>query len=255
MSLPAELSVAPLDLALVRKYAVPGPRYTSYPPATRFHVDLAALDLEGAIAADNGPGAGSLSLYVHLPFCAARCWYFGCNTIITRDRGMSATYLEDLAREIELVAARIDPSRGVEQLHLGGGTPTFLEPTQLWRLNAILRANFRFVADAEISVEIDPRTLSSAHVGALRAMGVNRASLGIQDTNTEVQRAIHRVQPHARNREAVRMFRDAGITALNFDLIYGLPVQTVETLDATLDDVLELGPDRLSVLAMHTCRG
>jgi oxygen-independent coproporphyrinogen III oxidase len=236
-----------LDLAMIRKHAVPGPRYTSYPPATQFHENVAALDLEGAIAADNRPGAGPLSLYFHLPFCESRCWFCGCTTIITRRMDWADTYVEDVAREVELLAKHIDPSRPVSQLHLGGGTPTFFSPEALQSLGALLKRHYHFTPDAEISVEIDPRRVTAAHVGALRAMGVNRASLGIQDTNAAVQQAIHRIQPQELNRQTVQWLREAGVESISLDLIYGLPLQTAETITQTLDDALELAPDRLSI--------
>jgi oxygen-independent coproporphyrinogen III oxidase len=234
---------------LAAKYAVPGPRYTSYPPANRFHADIASLDLEGAIRDDNRPGAGPVSLYFHLPFCASRCWYCGCTTIITRQPGMADRYLDDLARELDLTVALMDRNRPVDQLHLGGGTPTFFTPPQLLRLRDLVHERFSFTLGAEISVEIDPRAVTPAHVGALRALGVNRASLGIQDTQREVQEGINRIQPHALNLEAVRWLREAGITALNLDLIYGLPRQTTVSLARTVADALELAPDRLSVFS------
>jgi oxygen-independent coproporphyrinogen-3 oxidase len=238
-----------LDLDLIRKYAVPGPRYTSYPPATRFGDDFAALDLSRALAEDNAPGAGPLSLYLHLPFCASRCWYCGCHTIITRRQSVADGYLDDLEREIALTAQQMDRSRPVSQLHLGGGTPTFLTPEQLARLGRMLRDTFTFAPDAEIGVEIDPRCLERGQVEALRAMGMNRASLGVQDTNPAVQVAIHRIQPHALNQQAFTWLREAGVTSISVDLIYGLPLQTEASLDATLDDVLALGPDRLSLFS------
>ncbi len=238
-----------LDLDLIRKYAVPGPRYTSYPPATRFGSDFAALDLSRSLAEDNASGAGPLSLYVHLPFCASRCWYCGCHTIITRRQGVADGYLDDLEREIALTAQQIDRSRPVAQLHLGGGTPTFLTPEQLARLARMLRETFVFAPDAEIGVEIDPRCLDRGQIESLRAMGMNRASLGVQDTNPAVQVAIHRIQPHALNQQAFAWLREAGVTSINVDLIYGLPLQTEASLDATLDEVLALGPDRLSLFS------
>lgn len=235
------------EIALIRKHAVPGPRYTSYPPATQFHERTGELDLDAAIVADNRAGAGPLSLYFHLPFCESRCWFCGCTTIITRRRDWADTYLEDLAREVTLMAPRIDRSRKVAQLHLGGGTPTFFPPETLLRLGELLRQHFDFAPDAEISVEIDPRTVTPAHVDALRALGLNRASLGIQDTDAAVQQAIHRIQPQAMNRQAVRWLREAGVSSINLDLIYGLPLQTEATVSRTIEDVLELQPDRLSV--------
>lgn len=250
---PSNLAVpagpAPLDLALIRKYAIPGPRYTSYPPANRFNEDLEALDIESAIETDNEDPTRPLSLYFHLPFCESRCWYCGCTTIITRRRDWADAYLEDLAREIELVSTKINPKRLVSQLHFGGGTPTFFPPDALKRLGDEIHGRFKFTEDAELSVEIDPRHATSEHVAALRAMGMNRASLGVQDTNPVVQKAIHRVQPNEINRATVARLRDAGISAINLDLIYGLPLQTPETVATTVDDVLELAPDRLSVFS------
>ncbi len=239
----------PLDLDLIRKYAVPGPRYTSYPPATRFGTDVDALDLPRALAEDNAAGAGPLSLYFHLPFCASRCWYCGCHTIITRRQEVADAYLDDLEREVALTARQIDPARPVSQLHLGGGTPTFLTPGQLARLGRIVRGAFIFAPDAEIGVEIDPRCLERGQVEALRAMGMNRASLGVQDTNPAVQVAIHRVQPHALNQQAFAWLREAGVASINVDLIYGLPLQTEASLEATFDDVIALGPDRISLFS------
>ncbi|PAW67154.1 MAG: oxygen-independent coproporphyrinogen III oxidase [Opitutia bacterium Tous-C1TDCM] len=239
-----------LDLDLIRKYSVPGPRYTSYPPATKFTADLPSLRLEAAIAADNGPGAGPISLYFHLPFCETLCWYCGCNTVITRRRASAGEYLDDLAREIKLTAARMDRTRPVSQIHFGGGTPTFFPPAELRRLGALIRDSFPNLApDYEFGVEIDPRRLTRDHVEALREIGANRASLGIQDTDPRVQLAIHRVQPMAANRQAFVWLREAGFESINVDLIYGLPMQTAATFAKTIADVLELGPDRLSVFS------
>src|SRR3954462_3416198 len=184
-----------LDLDLIRKYSIPGPRYTSYPPATKFTDNIGSLDLETAIAADNRAGAGPISLYFHLPFCESRCWFCGCNTVITRRRDSAAEYLDDLAREMRLTATRMDCSRPVTQIHLGGGTPTFFPPDELRRLGSLIHELFQGAPDCEFSVEIDPRRLTLDHVVALRKIGANRASLGVQDTNPQVQLAIHRFQP------------------------------------------------------------
>jgi len=250
---PQEMSVpggaAPIDLDLVRKYSVPGPRYTSYPPATQFTDDLAPLDLEGAIAEDNARGATPLSLYFHLPFCETRCWFCGCTTVITRRRDSAKEYLDDLVREVSLTAARLDRSRPVAQIHLGGGTPTFFPPDQLRRLGALLHDTFNLRPDTEFSVEIDPRRLTLDHIVALREIGVTRASLGVQDTNPRVQLAIHRIQPHSQNQQAFEWLRANGFTSINVDLIHGLPLQTASSFDKTIDDVLELGADRLSVFS------
>src|SRR4051812_18837835 len=174
-------SQARIDLELIRKYSINAPRYTSYPPATRFTEDLELLAFDSAIEEDNHSSERPLSLYAHIPFCETRCWYCGCTTVITRSRGAADLYLNDIEREIELYSRRLNPSRGVVQLHLGGGTPTFLTPTQLNRLSDLFHKHFHFRADAELSAEIDPRRLTHDHVVALRAMGVRRASLGIQD--------------------------------------------------------------------------
>ncbi len=238
-----------LDLDLIRKYSIPGPRYTSYPTANQFTTELPPLALEDAIAEDNRPGAGPVSLYFHLPFCETRCWFCGCNTVITKRRGAAAEYLDDLAREMALTAARIDRTRLVTQIHLGGGTPTFFPPDQLRRLGALIRQHFTLAPDVEFSVEVDPRRLSEDHVIALKEIGVNRASLGVQDTNPRVQLAIHRFQPQSQNVQAFKWLRAHGFTSINVDLIYGLPLQTPETFNRTIDDVLALGPDRLSVFS------
>lgn len=237
------------DPALVAKYPISAPRYTSYPPATQFTAELSPLDLEGAIAADNVPGAGPLSLYFHIPFCESRCWYCGCNTVITRRREAGADYIGILEKEVRHMAARMDLSRPVAQLHFGGGTPTFLPPDQLRRLGELIHSLFRFAPDAEVSVEIDPRRLTLEHVQALRQLGANRASLGVQDTNRKVQLAIHRFQPHELNRQAVQWLRAEGFRSVNFDLIYGLPLQSTVTFRETIADVLDLSPDRLSVFS------
>jgi oxygen-independent coproporphyrinogen-3 oxidase len=247
---PTATRSAPFDLDLIRKYSIPGPRYTSYPPATKFTTDLTAQRPEDEIARDNLPWAGPISLYFHLPFCESRCWFCGCNTVITRRRDSAGEYLDDLAREVKLTAARMDCSRAVTQIHLGGGTPTFFPPDQLRRLGALLRETFpNWSADCEFSVEIDPRRLTVDHVVALREIGANRASLGVQDTNPRVQLAIHRIQPQSVNQQAFAWLRENGFRSINVDLIYGLPWQTADTFARTISDVLTLGPDRLSVFS------
>ncbi|MBI5689171.1 MAG: oxygen-independent coproporphyrinogen III oxidase [Verrucomicrobia bacterium] len=253
MILPTEPTVssraAPLALDLIRKYSIPGPRYTSYPPATQFTADLPTVRLEDAIAEDNAPGAGPVSLYFHLPFCETRCWFCGCNTVITRRRDAAGEYLDDLAREVKLTAARMDRTRPVTQVHLGGGTPTFFPPDQLRRLGALLREYFQIAPDAEFSVEVDPRRLTEEHVVALHEIGANRASLGVQDTDSRVQLAIHRFQPHHLNQRAFEWMRGHGFESVNVDLIFGLPLQKAEGFSRTIEDVLALSPDRLSVFS------
>lgn len=244
-------SIAPaqLDFDLIRKYSIPGPRYTSYPAATQFTTDLASLKLDQAIYADNQPGSGPLSLYFHLPFCETRCWFCGCTTVITRNHGAATDYLEGLAKEVALIATRIDRCRKVNQVHLGGGTPTFFPPEDLRRLGELIHGHFDVAPDAEFSVEIDPRRLTREHVAALAAIGANRASLGVQDTDPRVQLAIHRFQPHELNRQAFQWLREFGFGSINVDLIQGLPRQNTESFGRTVDDVLGLQPDRLSVFS------
>ncbi|HVU23749.1 MAG TPA: oxygen-independent coproporphyrinogen III oxidase [Opitutus sp.] len=247
---PAPASALPaVDLDLVRKYSIPGPRYTSYPPATEFTTEFAHQELEAAIVEDNQAGSGPLSLYFHLPFCESRCWFCGCNTVITRRREAAGEYLDDLAREVRLTAALMDRSRPVAQVHLGGGTPTFFPPAELRRLGQLLRDTFNLHPNVEFGVEIDPRRITPDHVDALVAIGANRVSLGVQDTNPRVQLAIHRIQPQAQNERVVAWLREAGFPSISVDLIYGLPLQTPESFGATIDDVLTLHPDRLSVFS------
>lgn len=244
------LKATALDLNLIRKYSISGPRYTSYPPATKFTADLAALRLEDAIAEDNAAGAGPLSLYFHLPFCESRCWFCGCNTVITRRRESAGEYLHDLEREMRLTAERMDPRRPVTQIHFGGGTPTFFPPDELRRLGALIRDLFpNRAGDCEFSVEVDPRRLSEDHVRALQEIGANRASLGVQDTNPRVQLAVHRIQPQSVNQAAFAWLRERGFGSINVDLIFGLPYQSAATFSRTINDVLSLEPDRLSVFS------
>ena len=239
----------PLDLGVIRKYSIAGPRYTSYPPATKFTFPGEARELEDAIADDNRPEAGPLSLYFHVPFCETLCWYCGCNTIVTRRREAAAEYVDDLTREVELMAARLDPDRPVRQIHFGGGTPTFLPPEELARLGLVIHENFFVHPECEFGVEIDPRRLTKDHVEALRVIGANRASIGIQDTNPQVQLAIHRWQPQELNIQAVSWLREVGFGSVSVDLIFGLPLQTADSFSRTIDDTLALAPDRLSVFS------
>ncbi len=240
---------ASLDLDLIRKYAIPGPRYTSYPPATQFTTDLLKLKLEEAIAADNQPGGGPISLYFHLPFCETRCWYCGCTTIITRRREAATEYIDDLIREVQLTATLMDRKRPVTQIHFGGGTPTFFPPDELRRLGTLINETFNVAPTCEFSVEIDPRRLVEDHVVALREIGATRASLGVQDTDSKVQLAVHRWQPQNLNQRSTAWLRQHGFKSINVDLIYGLPLQTPDSFSRTIDDVLTLNPDRLSVFS------
>jgi oxygen-independent coproporphyrinogen-3 oxidase len=245
----APQSGSSLNLDLIRKYSIPAPRYTSYPPATQFVGELEAVEVERAFKDDNGPDAGPLSLYFHLPFCETRCWYCGCNTVITKRHDAAAEYLDDLAAEMALVSSQTDRKRLVTQVHLGGGTPTFFPPDQLRRLGQLLRKHFNLKPDCEISAELDPRRLTNDHIKALREFGATRASIGVQDTNRKVQLAINRYQPHSLNEQAMSWLRAEGFGSVNVDLIYGLPLQTADSFSKTIDDVLSINPDRLSVFS------
>jgi len=237
-----------VDLELVRKYNVAGPRYTSYPPATQFTEQLPLAEVTENIRRNNAV-ARDLSLYFHLPFCETLCWFCGCTTVITADYGKSATYVEALGREMALIQPLLHPGRRVVQLHFGGGSPTFCRPEHLRRLGELIRRHFTLASDLEAGVEVDPRRLTRDHLVALRELGFNRASMGVQDNHPDVQKAVHRIQPLELTAQAVAWVRETGFTSLNIDLIYGLPFQTVATFERTLDEILAFGPDRFAVFS------
>ena len=238
-----------VNLDLVRKYDISAPRYTSYPTAVEFRDFATPAPLLAHLDRSNRDATLPLSLYFHLPFCETLCWFCGCTTVITLNHQSSDTYLDYLEKEVALLAPRVHRDRKVVQLHYGGGTPTFFQPPQLARLAALIRQHFSFAPEAELSVEVDPRRLSHAQVVALRESGFNRASLGVQDFNPQVQEAVHRIQPRAMTEQAINWLRAEGFTSLNLDLIYGLPYQTVASFTDTLEQVLELNPDRLAVFS------
>jgi len=240
------------SIDLIKRYNVSGPRYTSYPTAVEFRQDPdSAHRLERVRAVLEGDHTGrtgrELSLYFHIPFCYSLCWYCGCTKIITRNRDRGDLYLDYLQREMDLVAHRLEAGRKIRQIHFGGGTPTFLRPNQLQRLGRLIQERFPFDPETEFSVEIDPRRCDHERIAALREIGCNRASLGVQDTNRQVQEAIHRIQPFEQTEQVTAWLREEGIRQINFDLIYGLPKQTLETFKQSLDDVMQLSPDRLAV--------
>lgn len=241
------MSTLNVDLALVEKYNQPGPRYTSYPPATKF-TDITWDALRERIEANNRTDRG-LSLYFHIPFCETLCWFCGCTTVITlnHDRGMA--YVEALGREVATMAPLINKKRKAVQLHFGGGSPTFLRPEEIRRLGEIIHQHFDFAPDIEASVEVDPRRLTRDHVVALAEIGFNRASMGVQDFNPRVQEAVHRIQPVEMTQQALDWLRELGFRSVNLDLIYGLPHQTVASFNETLDIVLRMQPDRLAVFS------
>lgn len=235
-----------VDLPLIRKYDVPGPRYTSYPTAPHFRDDVPADHVLAAIHANNAE-ARPLSLYVHIPFCQTLCWYCGCTTVIGKDSSQTEPYLAALDEEMRRKSAWIHPDRKVVQIHFGGGTPTYLTAAQIRWLGERIRTHFTLAEDAEVAVEVDPRRLTFEQVQALKDAGFNRASLGVQDNNPKVQKAINRIQPFEMTERVVGWLRDAGFTSINVDLIYGLPYQTTETFDQTLSEVLSLHPDRFAI--------
>jgi oxygen-independent coproporphyrinogen III oxidase len=234
-----------LDLA--RRYDRPGPRYTSYPTAPQFHAGVEAGSYGSALSRLDRDAA--LSLYVHLPFCRSLCHYCGCHMMVTQNREKIARYVGYVKREIDLIAGMVDGDHPVVQVHWGGGTPTFLEPAEITDLMSHISDRFDFRADAEVSIEADPRGLTTAHVMAAREAGFNRISFGVQDFDEEVQEAIGRVQPLELVREATENAREAGFSGISYDLIYGLPHQTARSFARTVETAMDLRPDRLSVFS------
>lgn len=233
---------------LIRRFDSLGPRYTSYPTADRFHADFTAQSyiryLQQRSSNSNRP---PLSLYIHIPFCASLCYYCACNKVITKDRSKSATYLSYLEKELQLIKQYLTTPETVSQLHLGGGTPTFLSEAEMRQLMLMLRSHFAFSADAEISIEIDPRTVTTEYLNLLAELGFNRTSLGVQDFNEQVQIAVHRIQPYEMVERCIQESRVAGFQSINFDLIYGLPKQDLTSFSKTLDQVIELSPARIAL--------
>jgi oxygen-independent coproporphyrinogen III oxidase len=238
------------DADLIARLSRNGPRYTSYPTADRFTESFGYRDFLRAVADLRTRGAGKpLSLYVHIPFCATVCYYCACNKIVTKDRQKAATYLAYLKREIEMQGRLFAGINDVEQLHFGGGTPTYLSDGQMDDLMTHLHRCFHFApdADGEYSIEVDPRTVSVERVHHLRRQGFNRISLGVQDFDEDVQRAVNRIQPEAQTLAVIAAARAAGFRSVSVDLIYGLPKQTLDTMRATLDKVVAAAPDRIAV--------
>ncbi|OEC40145.1 oxygen-independent coproporphyrinogen III oxidase [Pseudomonas sp. 1D4] len=236
------------DSGLIRRYDAAGPRYTSYPTAVQFNDRIGSFDLLHALR-DSRKAQRPLSLYVHVPFCANICYYCACNKVITKDRGRALPYLEKLEREIELIACHLDPQQRVEQLHFGGGTPTFLSHDELRRLMGHLRKHFNLLDDdsGDYGIEIDPREADWSTMGLLRELGFNRVSLGVQDLDPSVQLAVNRLQSLSETRGIIEAARTLQFRSVNIDLIYGLPRQTPESFARTVAEVIALQPDRLSV--------
>jgi oxygen-independent coproporphyrinogen-3 oxidase len=245
--------VPELTEAMLRRLDRPGPRYTSYPTADRFveafgpaeYAQALALRASGAMVG----GKPSLSLYIHIPFCESVCYYCACNKVITKHHDKAAEYLDVLTQEVALNTAVLGPGQAVSQLHLGGGTPTFLSDDELTRLMAMLRSAFRVVPGAEISIEVDPRTATPQRLQHLASLGFDRLSFGVQDFDADVQKAVHRVQPFEQVQALMRAAREIGFASINADLIYGLPMQTPDSFTRTIAQVAALRPDRIALYA------
>jgi len=250
--MPTTADTEPVSPELLRKFDVSGPRYTSYPTADRFVEAFTAQDYARALQQRrNGASALALplSVYVHIPFCESLCYYCACNKVITRHHDRAAPYLRYLEREVELHTALLGTRQKVTQLHLGGGTPTFLSDDELTALMEMLRRNFSFVPGGEYAIEVDPRTVDAHRLDALAQMGFNRLSFGVQDFDPVVQKAVHRVQPASDVFALVQAARQKGFDSVNVDLIYGLPHQSPESFDRTLAQVAQLRPDRIALYA------
>ncbi len=237
---------------LLTRFDVSGPRYTSYPTADRFVEAFSQADLHQALDLRNqglGQKNRPLSIYVHIPFCESLCYYCACNKIITKHHEKAKPYLRYLAKEVELYTLSIGIGQSVSQLHLGGGTPTFLSNDELRELMSMLKRSFSFVAGGEYSVEVDPRTVDASRLALLFELGFNRLSFGVQDFDPEVQKAVHRIQPAEQVFDLVASARKIGFESVNVDLIYGLPKQTPESFDRTLQQVNALRPDRIALYA------
>ncbi len=235
---------------LLRRFDIPGPRYTSYPTADRFVEAFTEQDYVQALEQRKvGSMALPLSLYVHIPFCESVCYYCACNKVITKHHDRAAEYLRYLALEVALQVAHVGPGQNVSQLHLGGGTPTFLSDAELEDLMSMLRSHFTLVPGGEYSIEVDPRTVTEERLRTLARLGFNRLSFGVQDFDPTVQKAVHRMQPAEQVFALVAAARRIGFESINVDLIYGLPLQTPESFARTLAQVNELRPDRIALYA------
>ncbi len=233
--------------SILERYDTSGPRYTSYPTAPVWTEAYGIADYRNELGRTDVDLQDALSLYVHVPFCRSLCHFCACNRVITKDVSRAAEYLDVLEREIAAVRKSVSVPRLATQQHWGGGTPTYLNPDQIRRLSGMLRDAFPMRADAEISIEVDPRTTTPQHIEALRECGFNRISMGVQDFDPAVQEAVHRIQPVEMTRDLTHLARKSGFVSVNYDLIYGLPFQSEASFEKTLDTVLDLAPDRLAL--------
>ncbi len=239
---------ARIDLGILKKYDTAGPRYTSYPPAPVFtpEFDVRKFEVE-LILSNQFRSRADVSLYFHLPFCDTLCYFCGCTMMVTRDRSRVRKYVDILKREIDLFHWYVAPERRVGQLHWGGGTPTHLDPAEIRDLGGHIWKRFRSTSDAEVGVEIDPRGLTLDHMMALKDSGFNRISMGVQDFNPRVQRAVNRIQPEEITEKAIEWSNLLGFSSINIDLIYGLPLQTVDSFEQTINRIIGIAPDRIAV--------
>lgn len=237
-----------IDPVLIRKYDVSGPRYTSYPTADRFVGAFGEGTYKHWLARRNSGGISQpLSVYVHLPFCNTICYYCACNKVVTRDRSKSARYIQYLEKEIGLVGSLLEGDHRISQMHWGGGTPTFLAREEMRALCNAINVQFDRSDDCECSIEVDPRSVEPGMMAYLAELGFNRVSIGVQDFDPAVQKAVHRIQPESVTRRVIEEARAAGFRSVSLDLIYGLPKQSFDSFNATIDQVLALDPDRIAL--------
>jgi len=246
--MPTTMPTIEFDTQLIQKYDIAGPRYTSYPTAVQFTPEFSEADYRQQAAKSNASGR-DLSLYFHLPFCDTICYYCACNKVITKDRSKAVPYLDMLHKEIAMQGELFDSSRKVNQLHWGGGTPTFISHQQMTELMQVTRQHFNLHDDdsGEYSIEIDPREVTRDSIKLLRDIGFNRMSLGVQDFDPAVQKAVNRIQSEAQTLTALSSARDYGFKSISTDLIYGLPLQTEKSFALTLQRIIEISPDRISL--------
>ena len=238
------------NLDLIKRYDKAGPRYTSYPTAVQFHTGFAEQEYRQCVTLSNQENPdGPLSLYFHIPFCDTVCFYCGCNKVVTKDRSKADIYLQHVYREMKMQSALFSPDRVVDQLHWGGGTPTFISHEQMTELMQKTRQYFNLHDDdaGEYSIEIDPREADVETIKLLRKLGFNRISLGVQDFDPDVQKAVNRIQSEAETMAVINAAREEGFKSISLDLIYGLPKQSVNSFAVTLEKIIEARPDRLSV--------
>jgi len=230
------------------KYNRPGPRYTSYPTAPVWNDAFGPADHEKVLQQAE-QARTPVSLYMHIPFCESLCLFCACNVVIQKNKAVAPPYLAVLKREMERVSRSVSKNRPVVQFHWGGGTPTYLTPEQIEDLFGFTREHFHFAADSEIGIEVDPRVTSLEHLRTLRKLGFNRLSMGIQDFQAEVQKAVHRIQPFEMTRDLLVAARELGFDSINVDLIYGLPYQTPATFAHTVDQIIGMAPDRIALFS------